>query len=312
MNIVFAGTPEFAVPALKALLDAGHRVLAVYTQPDRPAGRGRRLSTSPVKEFALAHELPVRQPTTLRTDAEAEALRSLAPDAMIVIAYGLILPRSILTIPRLGCINVHASLLPRWRGAAPIQRAIEAGDARTGVTIMQMAEGLDTGPILASHETPIEAHDTAATLHDRLGALGASLLAETLAKLEHGAVSPQPQDNTCATYAAKLKKDEAHLDWTADARLVARRVRAFNPWPVAQTMLNGQILRLWEASAEDSPETATDTPGTVLSADTNGIRVRCGHGALRITRLQIEGGRALDAAAFLNGRPLPAGTQLGT
>ena len=312
MNLVFAGTPEFAVPALKALLDAGHTVAAVYTQPDRPAGRGRKLAMSPVKQFALEHELPVCQPTSLKTDAEAEALRALRPDAMIVIAYGLILPKSILRIPKYGCINVHASLLPRWRGAAPIQRAIEAGDAFTGVTIMQMDEGLDTGPMLATHETPIDAHDTAASLHDRLSALGASLLADTLAKLEDGAVTPQPQDGTQATYAAKLKKDEARLDWSTDAQLLARRIRAFNPWPVAHTTLAGQILRFWQAVAEAQTETATQPPGTVLAADPDGIRVQCGQGVLCLTRLQSEGGKALDAGAFLNGRPLPPGTRLGT
>jgi methionyl-tRNA formyltransferase len=312
MNLVFAGTPEFAVPALKALLDAGHTVAAVYTQPDRPAGRGRKLATSPVKQFALGHDLQVRQPTTFRTDAEAEALRALAPDAMIVIAYGLILPKSILVIPKYGCINVHASLLPRWRGAAPIQRAIEAGDPHTGVTIMQMDEGLDTGPMLATSTTPIDAHDTAATLHDRLSALGASLLVDTLAKLEHGVAASRPQDNTLATYAAKLKKEEARLDWNADAELLARRIRAFNPWPVAHTTLDRQILRLWQASVDDGTEAATQAPGTVLSAAPEGIQVQCGRGVLCITRLQSEGGKTLDARAFLNGRPLPPGTRLGT
>lgn len=313
MNLVFAGTPEFAVPALKALLDAGHNVAAVYTQPDRPAGRGRKLAMSPVKQFTLEHGLPVRQPTTLKTDSEAEALRALAPDAMIVIAYGLILPTSILTIPKYGCINVHASLLPRWRGAAPIQRAIEAGDSHTGVTIMQMDAGLDTGPMLATRETPIDAHDTAATLHDRLGDLGASLLVDTLAKLEQGIVARRPQDSMHATYAAKLKKEEARLDWNADAQLLARRIRAFNPWPVAHTTLDGQILRLWQASVDNGTEATTQAPpGTVLTAGPEGIHVQCGHGVLRITQLQSEGGKTLDTRAFLNGRPLHPGTRLGT
>ncbi len=309
MNLVFAGTPEFAVPALRALLDAGHTILAVYTQPDRPAGRGRKLAMSPVKQFALARGLEVRQPTTLRTEAEAAALRTLAPEAMIVIAYGLILPPPILAIPTFGCINVHASLLPRWRGAAPIQRAIEAGDTVTGITIMQMDAGLDTGPMLACAETPIAATDTGASLHDRLSESGGRLLVETLARLARGDVVPLPQDATQATYAAKLKKNEALLDWQADAALLARRVRAFNPWPVARTILDDQMLRIWQAQAED-PGTR-GVPGTVLTADSDGVRVQCGAGVLRITLLQLEGGTTLEARAFLNGRPLPAGTKLG-
>jgi methionyl-tRNA formyltransferase len=309
MNLVFAGTPEFAVPALRALLDAGHAVRAIYTQPDRPAGRGRKLAMSPVKEFALQRGLDIRQPATLKTESEAAALHTLAPDAMIVIAYGLILPQTILAIPRLGCINVHASLLPRWRGAAPIQRAIEAGDAVTGVTIMQMDEGLDTGPMLAAADTPIAAADTAASLQDRLGDMGARLLVDTLAKLARGAITPRPQDSRAATYAAKLSKEEAQIDWRADAEVLDRRIRAFNPWPVAQTTLDGQRLRIWLAQAESgAPGVA---PGTVLSADAGGVRVQCGHGVLRLTTLQLEGGKVLEAHAFLNGRPLAPGTRLG-
>jgi methionyl-tRNA formyltransferase len=311
MNLVFAGTPDFAVSALKALLDAGHTILAVYTQPDRPAGRGRKLGMSAVKEFAIERGLRVHQPVTLKTDSEAATLRALNPDALIVVAYGLILPGPILSIPKYGCINVHASLLPRWRGAAPIQRAIEAGDANTGVTIMQMDEGLDTGAMLAVAETPINADDNAATLHDRLAELGGRLLVDTLAQLVRGAAIPQKQDNAHATYAAKLKKEEARLDWNSDAELLARRVQAFNPWPVAHTTLAGQTLRLWQAQAENRAPSLR-LPGTVLAADTDGVRVQCATGVLRITRLQPEGGKVLDARAFLNGRPLPAGTQLGT
>lgn len=311
MNLVFAGTPAFSVPSLAALPAAGHRILAVYTQPDRPAGRGRQLARSPVKQFALDQGFEVRQPASLRSDSEAQALRALAPDAMIVIAYGLILPPSILAIPRYGCINVHASLLPRWRGAAPIQRAIEAGDAITGVTIMQMDAGLDTGAVLATAETPIGPEDTGAGLHDRLSTLGAQLLVETLATLERGMLQPRAQDAALATYAHKLKKDEARVDWQAPAALLARRIRAFNPWPVATTTLDGQTLRLWLAVAENQPPQPAP-PGTVLSAETGGIRVQSGQGVLRITRLQAEGGKVLEAATFLNGRPLPAGTRLGT
>jgi methionyl-tRNA formyltransferase len=310
MNLVFAGTPEFAVPALKALLDAGHTLLAVYTQPDRPAGRGRKLGMSAVKEFALARGLRVHQPVTIKSESEVETLRALKPDAMIVIAYGLILPQPILTIPQYGCINVHASLLPRWRGAAPIQRAIEAGDDITGVTIMQMDVGLDTGAMLALAATPIHAHDTAASLHDRLAEIGAPLLVNTLARLVRNEITPQTQDHSLATYANKLKKEEARLDWHADAELLARRIRAFNPWPVAHTLLDGQTLRLWQAQAENGTP-AGQPAGTVLSATTDGVRVQCATGVLRITRLQLEGGKVLDAQAFLNGRPLPAGTRLG-
>jgi len=310
MNLVFAGTPEFAVPALKALLDAGHTIVAVYTQPDRPAGRGRKLGVSAVKEFAVVNDLRVFQPATLKSETEAETLRALKPDAMIVIAYGLILPKTILAIPKYGCINVHASLLPRWRGAAPIQRAIEAGDANTGVTIMQMDAGLDTGAILAIAHTPIGADDNAATLHDRLAQLGGQLLVDTLAQLARGTIVSQAQDNTLATYAAKLNKDEARLDWNADADLLARRIRAFNPWPVAHTSLDGQTLRLWQAHAEHGAP-AIQPPGTVLAANADGVRVQCATGVLRITRLQLEGSKTLDARAFLNGRPLPPGTRLG-
>ena len=310
MNLVFAGTPEFAVPALKALLAAGHRISAVYTQPDRPAGRGRQLAMSPVKECALANGIAVRQLLTLKSETEAASLQSLQPDAMIVIAYGLILPPAILAIPKYGCINVHASLLPRWRGAAPIQRAIEAGDAVTGVTIMQMEAGLDTGPILATADTSITATDTGASLHERLSNLGATLLVDTLRKLERGAITPQIQDNTLATYATKLNKDEARIDWNTDATTLARRIRAFNPWPVAHTTLDGKPLRVWLAMASNDTS-ASHSPGTILTTDPDGIHVQCGRGVLIITQLQAEGGKPLAARAFLNGRPLPPGTRLG-
>ena len=311
MNLIFAGTPEFSVPALKALLDASHTILAVYTQPDRPAGRGRKLGASAIKEFALERGLSVRQPVSLKSADEAQALRALKPDAMIVIAYGLILPQTILAIPEFGCINVHASLLPRWRGAAPIQRAIEAGDDMTGVTIMQMDVGLDTGPALALAATPIHAQDTAASLHDRLAEIGAALLVSTLTRLTRGDITPQAQDNAQATYATKLKKEEARIDWSADAELLARRIRAFNPWPVAHTTLDGQTLRLWQATAEK--DTLAPQPhGTVLGADAQGIRVRCGRGVLSVTQLQAPGGKPLAAGVFLNGRALLAGARLGS
>lgn len=307
MNVVFAGTPAFAVPTLEAIVRAGHRVSAVYTQPDRPAGRGRHLAISAVKEVALAHGLPILQPDTLK--GGADRLRALAPDVMVVVAYGLLLPADILAIPTHGCLNVHASLLPRWRGAAPIQRAIEAGDARTGVTIMQMDVGLDTGDMLATEEVPIGEHDTARTVHDTLAAAGARALVATLAAIELGTAKPQKQDDTLATYARKLSKAEAVLDWRSPAASLARKVRAFNPWPVAQTSWNGQFLRIWDARAIDRAHQAA--PGTVLAASAQGIEVATGEGALTLLQVQSEGSKAMTAEAFLHGRRLHAGDVLG-
>ena len=303
MNLVFAGTPAFAVPSLDALVHAGHRLLAVYTQPDRPAGRGRKLLPGPVKERAQSLGLPVRQPLTLKEIAEQEALAALAPDAMIVVAYGLILPPAVLAIPRLGCINVHASLLPRWRGAAPIERAIDAGDTDTGVTIMQMAAGLDTGPMLARAATPITRSDTAGGLHDRLAALGANLLVETLARLERGAIRAELQDEALASYAAKLNKEEARLDWTKNAEVLHRRIRAFNPRPVAHARFRGKPVRLWEVAGALGRAPTGAGPGEIVQAGADGIHVACGDGrSIVLTRLQLEGGKALDAANFVNGQ----------
>lgn len=308
MNLVFAGTPVFAVPALDALLHAGHTIQAVYTQPDRPAGRGRKLSASPVKEFAQARGLEIRQPLSLKE--EAEALRALAPEAMIVIAYGLILPPAVLAIPKYGCINVHASLLPRWRGAAPIPRAIEAGDAGTGVCIMQMEAGLDTGPVLARAETAITPTDTAQTLHDRLAPLGAQTLIATLERLARGEIHPQPQNDAQACYAKKLRKDESPVDWARPAIELHRQIRALNPWPVASTTWNGKVVRLWEVESHE-PTATTPAPGTVVRADASGIRVATGNGILCLTRLQAEGGKILAAGDFLNGHRIAAGDFLG-
>ncbi|HSW52053.1 MAG TPA: methionyl-tRNA formyltransferase [Sulfuricaulis sp.] len=308
MNLIFAGTPAFAVPALEALLRAGHRIRAVYTQPDRPAGRGRKLAASAVKQCAQAHGIEVRQPEKI--SSEEEILRRDAPDAMIVIAYGLLLPSPILAIPRHGCINVHASLLPRWRGAAPIPRAIEAGDTETGVSIMQMEAGLDTGPVLAQARTPIHESDTAQTLHDRLAQLGADTLVATLERLARGAVTPQPQDNTGACYAKKLSKEESALDWARPAMELHRKLRALNPWPVASTAWRGKTLRLWEAGPLEA-RPATGAPGTIVQADAAGIRVLTGDGVLTLTRLQAEGGKILAAGEFLNGHRLAAGERLG-
>ena len=304
LRIVYAGTPDFAVPALKALIDSPHDVVAVYTQPDRPAGRGRKLKPSPVKTVALAHGIPVEQPEKLR-DAEVQAtLAGYRPDLMVVAAYGIILPAAVLDIPRLGCLNIHASLLPRWRGAAPIQRAILAGDPATGVTIMQMDAGLDTGDMLLKRETAIEPGMTAQQLHDRLAGLGGPALIEAIDGLIDHSVVPEAQDDAQASYAQKLSKDEATIDWGQPAGAIARQVCAFNPWPVAQTTRGGEPLRIWEAGPVDGQ----GAPGTVVAEGPEGIDVACGEGLLRITRLQLPGGKPLAARDFLNGRSLAGET----
>ncbi len=319
-RLIFAGTPEFAAISLQALIDTrgdtGHEVIAVYTQPDRPAGRGRKLQASPVKILAQAHQIPVYQPENFKDPADIETLQKLEADLMIVAAYGLLLPPAVLETPRLGCINVHASLLPRWRGAAPIQRAILAGDRETGVTIMQMNEGLDTGDMLLKLSCPIESADTGGSLHDRLAKLGADALLQALEKLERGELQPQPQDDRLSTYAAKLNKQEAMLDWQNDAQTLARQVRAFNPWPVAQTRIksriNDQVLRIWAAAPLDD-EPANAEPGTVLASSKAGIDIATGHGLLRLKQLQPAGKKAMDVPAFLNGYAdlLPVGAHLG-
>ncbi|HKT42011.1 MAG TPA: methionyl-tRNA formyltransferase [Rhodanobacteraceae bacterium] len=305
VRLVFAGTPDFAVPGLRACVESGAEVVAVYTQPDRPAGRGRKLAPSPVKQVALATGIPVEQPESLK-QAEAQArLRNYAPDLMVVIAYGLILPRKVLAIPRLGCWNVHASLLPRWRGAAPIQRAILAGDSETGVCLMQMEAGLDTGPVLLSESTPIHTDDTGGTLHDRLAGIGARVLAEGLRRAIAGeALHATAQPETGATYAHKLEKSEAELDFSRPATELERMVRAFDPWPVAEAALAGERVRVWAASAMPAAkEQAGESPGTIVAASKHGIDVACGEGVLRILKLQRAGGRVIDAADYLNARP---------
>lgn len=301
MRLVFAGTPEFAASALRALLDAGHEISLVLTQPDRPAGRGMSLQPSPVKRQALAAGIEVFQPNSLR-DLEAQnRIRDAVPEVMVVAAYGLILPQAVLDIPRLGCLNIHASLLPRWRGAAPIQRAILAGDAETGVCIMQMEAGLDTGPVLRSQAILIAQNDTAGTVHDKLAELGARLVVGTLAELP---ITARPQPESGVTYAAKIEKAEARLDWHLPAAEVERRVRAFNPFPGALASFDGHSVKVWRAECVSTE----GEPGRILAADKHGIVVGCGQNALRLLELQKAGGRRLSADQFLAGTPLSVGT----
>ncbi|MGH8090588.1 MAG: methionyl-tRNA formyltransferase [Rudaea sp.] len=301
LRLVFAGTPEFAVPHLRACLAENVEIAAVYTQPDRPAGRGRALASSPVKQAALAAGLAVEQPESLKSPDAKARLRELNPDLLVVVAYGLILPRAVLAIPRLGCWNVHASLLPRWRGAAPIQRAILAGDAQTGVCLMRMETGLDTGPVMLHREIDIAASDTGGSLHDKLAALGAQALGEGLRRTLAGeTLTAQPQPEAGITYAHKLEKSEARLDWNESATVLERKVRAFDPWPVAEADLAGERVRVWSAQA--MPDGGVE-PGAVVAASKLGIDLACGEGALRVTRLQRAGGRIVTAADYLNARP---------
>jgi methionyl-tRNA formyltransferase len=309
LTIAFAGTPAFAVPTLESLLKSRHRVAVVYTQPDRPAGRGRQLHISPVKECALRHGLPVEQPVTLRTEGAADTLSRYQIDVMIVVAYGLLLPKAVLSLPRFGCLNIHASLLPRWRGAAPIQRAVLAGDPQTGVCIMRMEEGLDTGPVYLERMLDIGSRDTAGTLHDRLADLGAAALLQALEGVIAGTLEPHPQPAAGVTYARKILKEEAVIDWSRPAQEIDRRVRAFNPTPVAETLWRGQQLRVWEAAPDGVLHGAA--PGTVVSADADGIVVAAGEGALRLQRIQLAGRKPTSAADFLNAHSI-AGDCLGT
>ncbi|MDN3516696.1 methionyl-tRNA formyltransferase [Aquisalimonas lutea] len=306
-RIAFAGTPEFAVPALRALLASEHDVVGVWTQPDRPAGRGRRPRPAPVKAVAGEAGVPVHQPDALATPDQRAAMVAAAPDLLVVVAYGLLLPEAVLSLPAQGCVNLHASLLPRWRGAAPIQRALLAGDEETGMCLMRMEPGLDTGPVYDCRRTLIRPEDTGGTLHDRLAELGAELLRADLDSLLEGDLAPQPQPAAGVTYARKLDKAEARIDWNEDAVGIARRVAAFNPWPVAETDWDGARLRIWRARPLATP--AGEAPGVVTAAGPDGIDVACGRGTLRLLELQAPGGRPLPAAAFVNGHAVPAGTR---
>jgi len=309
LRIVFAGTPAFSVPTLRALIDAGQDLRAVYTQPDRPAGRGRRLTAGPVKEAALATGLPVFQPPTLRDPGVVRSLGRHEADLMVVVAYGLLLPPPVLELPRLGCVNIHASLLPRWRGAAPIAHAILAGDRESGVSIMGMETGLDTGPLYLRRAVLLENDETGRSLHDKLATLGASALLEALPGIAEGTLTPEPQDDAAATYAGKLTKEAAWIDWTRPAVELNRMIRAFDPWPVAQTRLGETTLRLW-GSELPGGDAGSEPPGRVVRAGKTGIEVATGNGLLRITRLQSQGKRPMTAAEFLNARR-PEGETLG-
>lgn len=306
MRIVFMGTPDFAVPSLQALIDAGHDVCAVYTQPDKPQGRKQILTAPPVKTLALEHDIPVFQPNTLKNEDEQARLRELAPEVIIVVAYGKLLPKAVLDIPPHGCINVHGSLLPRWRGAAPIQWAVIAGDEKAGVTTMQMAEGLDTGDMLLTYETKVGEKETAGELFDRLAQSGAELLTETLVKLDE--ITPRPQDDAQSCYAHMLDKQMAVIDWSKSAHEIDCLIRGLNPWPIALTTLSGERLKVFAAEKA----AGNGEPGTVLEADPKkGLTVACGEGALKLTEIQLVGGKRMKATDFLRGHAIEVGTKLG-
>lgn len=305
MRIVFMGTPDFAVPSLQALIDAGHDVCAVYTQPDKPQGRKQILTAPPVKTLALEHDIPVFQPNTLKNEDEQARLRELAPEVIIVVAYGKLLPKAVLDIPPHGCINVHGSLLPRWRGAAPIQWAVIAGDEMAGVTTMQMAEGLDTGDMLLTYETKVGEKETAGELFDRLAQSGAELLTKTLVKLDE--ITPRPQDDAQSCYAHMLDKQMAVIDWSKSAHEIDCLIRGLNPWPIALTTLSGERLKVFAAEKA----AGNGEPGTVLEADPKkGLTVACGEGALKLIEIQLVGGKRMKATDFLRGHVIEVGTKL--
>ncbi|MFI3184800.1 MAG: methionyl-tRNA formyltransferase [Methylococcaceae bacterium] len=309
MKIIFAGTPEFAVPSLKALLDSGHEICAVYTQPDRPSGRGRKLQPSPVKALAQAFGIPVFQPLTMKTSEDLQQISAFNADLMVVVAYGMILTQAVLDAPKRGCINVHASLLPRWRGAAPIQRALMAGDQKTGVTIMQIVRKLDAGDMLHKEECSIDEHDTASTLLTKLALLGATGLSKVLAQIETGTIHPEQQDEALVTYAEKLEKSEALIDWAQAATSIALKVRGLNPWPVAETLYQDKVLRIWQAVAVLDDRSRNCEPGLVYCADKQ-MDVATGHGFLRLLEVQLPGGKRMPVQAFLSAHDVN-GVKLG-
>lgn len=302
LRIIYAGTPEFAVPALQALIESPHELLAVYTQPDRPAGRGRKVQFGPVKQTALDAEIPVEQPVSLKDKDAQDTLAAYQADVMVVAAYGLILPQAVLDLPTYGCLNIHGSLLPRWRGAAPIHRAIQSGDTQTGVTIMQMAAGLDTGDMLLKLPCPITQDDTSQSIHDKLAADGATALLNVLEALPDGEIKPIPQDESLATYAHKLNKEEAEIDWNLPAAQIDRTIRAFNPWPVAFTRYKGKPMRLFMSRVEDI--NSNEPVGTIIKESPDGIYIVTGDGVLSFSKLQLPGKKAMDVKDFLNGRSL--------
>ncbi|MBL0515029.1 methionyl-tRNA formyltransferase [Aeromonas sp. 3925] len=310
LKLIFAGTPDFAARHLAALLSSDHEVVAVYTQPDKPAGRGQKLTASPVKELALAHDLPIYQPASLRNEEAQAELAALGADLMVVVAYGLILPKAVLDTPRLGCLNVHGSLLPRWRGAAPIQRAIWAGDAETGVTIMQMDVGLDTGAMIRKVSCPIASDETSASLYDKLAELGPQALVDTLDAMAAGDTAAEVQDDALANYAQKLSKEEARIDWSMEAVAIERCIRAFNPWPISWFEVAEQTIKVWQAEVIDSDH--GQSAGTLLKADKQGIDVATGKGVLRLLTLQPPGKKAMSVPDLLNSRRdwFEPGTQL--
>lgn len=303
LNIIFAGTPDFAAEHLQALVASEHNVIAVYSQPDRPAGRGKKLQPSPVKKVALEHDLPVYQPLNFKQAEDVEQLQALNADIMIVVAYGLILPKVILDAPKHGCLNVHASILPRWRGAAPIQRCIEAGDKMTGITIMQMDVGLDTGDMLSKVTTGINADDTGGSLHDRLADMGPAALLQTLQKVEAGELKPEVQNDALANYAHKLTKEEALIHWDDNAEDIALRVRAFNPFPMTYTVLGNDRIKVLQAEVLADAKATVQTPGTILAVSKQGIDVACNDGVLRLTKIQLAGKKPMNVADVINGQP---------
>jgi len=313
LKIIYAGTPDFSVAALQALIDSEHEVVAVYTQPDRPAGRGRKLTPSPVKQLALENNIAVFQPLNFKADEDRQTLIDLGADLMVVAAYGLILPEDVLTAPRLGCINIHASILPRWRGAAPIQRSILAGDKETGITIMQMDIGLDTGDMLSKSVCKINNDMTASQLHDRLMEMGGKALMAIMPAIENQTLEPEKQDEALVTYAEKLQKAEARIDWQQSAQLIARQIRAFNAWPVSQTVYDNKVMRIWQAHVVDAKELSTVndvTPGKIISVQKKAFNVQTGDGVLAVTEIQMPGKKPMPVAAFLNAHD-PADMMLG-